>query len=161
MPASLFSSLNVFCWLPTSVLYVVWHARLYWYPMLQWCSMCRNHAVCSQRYIASASAEEEFVCVTARLTAAYSLQPTHWIAGLKPADLENPNPASALQFLVNPSAQIQELQQALTALSGQTANSQVGIPLPHVCKYVHLMLPLCIWCLLLVIRLSMRSLQSS
>ena len=48
-------------------------------------------------------------------------------AGLKPADLESPNPASALQFLVNPSAQIQELQQALTALSGQTANSQVGL----------------------------------
>lgn len=47
-------------------------------------------------------------------------------AGLKPADLESPNPVSALQFLINPSAQIQELQQALTALSGQTAKSQVG-----------------------------------
>ena len=50
----------------------------------------------------------------------------HLCAGLKPADLESPNPVSALQFLINPSAQIQELQQALTALSGQTANSQVG-----------------------------------
>lgn len=46
--------------------------------------------------------------------------------GLKPADLESPNPVSALQFLINPSAQIQELRQALTALSGQTANSQVS-----------------------------------
>lgn len=50
----------------------------------------------------------------------------YFCAGLKPADLESPNPVSALQFLINPSAQIQELQQALTALSGQTANSQVG-----------------------------------
>ncbi|KAL3161508.1 hypothetical protein ABBQ32_010382 [Trebouxia sp. C0010 RCD-2024] len=47
------------------------------------------------------------------------------LLGLKPADLESPNPVSALQFLINPSAQIQELQQALTALSGQTAKSQV------------------------------------
>ena len=45
--------------------------------------------------------------------------------GLKPADLESPSVTSALQLLVNPSAQVQELQQALTTLSGQTANSQV------------------------------------
>ncbi|KAL3161747.1 hypothetical protein ABBQ38_008842 [Trebouxia sp. C0009 RCD-2024] len=53
------------------------------------------------------------------------LEVTSGLLGLKPADLESPNPVSALQFLINPSAQIQELRQALTALSGQTANSQV------------------------------------
>ena len=45
-------------------------------------------------------------------------------SGLRPADLEQPNLSATLQLLTNPSAQIQELQQALTALSGQTANSQ-------------------------------------
>ncbi|DBB04853.1 TPA: hypothetical protein ACH3X3_010141 [Trebouxia sp. C0006] len=46
------------------------------------------------------------------------------LLGLRPADLE-PNLSTTLQLLTNPSAQMQELQQALTALSGQTANSQV------------------------------------
>ena len=56
----------MFCWLPISGLYVFWHARLYWYHMLQWCSMCRNHGVCSQRYTASTLAEEVvFVCAAA------------------------------------------------------------------------------------------------
>ncbi len=45
------------------------------------------------------------------------------MSGLRPADLE-PNLSTTLQLLTNPSAQIQELQQALTALSGQSATSQ-------------------------------------
>ncbi len=60
-----------------------------------------------------------------------SLQRPSWLSvydvsvtsGLRPADLES-NLSTTLQLLTNPSAQMQELQQALTALSGQTANSQ-------------------------------------
>ena len=48
-------------------------------------------------------------------------------AGLKPADLEKPSLGSTLQLLLSPSAQVKELQQALTVLSGQTANSEVTL----------------------------------
>ena len=89
--------------------------------------------------MASTPAEEALTCTVAQLNLAYLRH-----AGLKPADLENPNPASALQFLVNPSAQIQELQQALTALSGQTANSQVGLSLPHICSCIHMVMLSCL-----------------
>ena len=94
--------------------------------------------------------------VAAQIAAAYSLH-----AGLKPADLENPNPASALQFLVNPSAQIQELQQALTALSGQTANSQVGLPCTHLLNLCDVGIVCYVWFFWLVIGLSMPDLQTS
>lgn len=46
-------------------------------------------------------------------------------AGMRPADLEVLNVTKLLQVAVQPSAQIQELQQALASLTGSPAQSQV------------------------------------